>query len=180
MSSPAPAIITCMRQRCCAKIPMRKKSKPVAAEFLCAGISSLSMFREFEYGARGNAAFHTLVTYQSGGRQIENLNATLQEGCVSALARSMTGSGTLANLVADRINPHLAYTDANGYGYGIVRLHMQSAEAELLSIAAPIKDYGPQGAPVLRRASFLLPAWGKGEPLLDGPHIDGPPPSPFA
>jgi alkaline phosphatase D len=160
--------------------PDAKNPKPVAAEFLCAGISSASMFTEFEYGSRDNATFHSLVTYQSGGRQIENLNATLQEGCVSALARSMTGSGTLAGLVADRINPHLAYTDANGYGYGIVRLRTQSAEAELVSIAPPIKDYGPDGAPVLRRASFLLPAWGKGEPLLDGPHFQGPPPSPFA
>ncbi|HUJ03010.1 MAG TPA: hypothetical protein VLW75_05190 [Rhizomicrobium sp.] len=40
-------------------------------------------------------------------------------------------------------------------------------------------DYGTEGAPVLRRAKFVLPAWGAGEPRMEGPEILGTPPLPF-
>ncbi|HUJ03009.1 MAG TPA: alkaline phosphatase D family protein [Rhizomicrobium sp.] len=85
--------------------------RAVAAEFLVAGISSLPMFNEFDYGSRNQPAFHRLVTYQSEGKRVENLNSLLMEGCVSALLRSYTGSDMIAKATATHINPLLNYID---------------------------------------------------------------------
>lgn len=159
--------------------PDAKTPKPVAAEFLVAGISSMSMFDEFEYGSRDNAAFHRLVTYDSGGKRIENLNSLLMQGCMSALLRSYTGSDWVAESVATHINPTLRYIDTNANGYALLRLDGANAEAELVTVAPTAADYGPDGAPVLRRAKFRLAAWGKGEPKMEKPDILGTPPLPF-
>jgi alkaline phosphatase D len=159
--------------------PDAPEPKPVAAEFLCAGISSSSMFNEFEYGSRNSPAFRALVTYDSQGHRVENLNATFLEGCVSAIVRSYTNSGLYGRLAPSRINPHLAYTDANSNGFAIVRLNAHAADAELVTVQPTVRDYGPAGAPVLRTAKFRLAAWGKGTPALEGPLFEGTPPMPF-
>ncbi len=159
--------------------PDAKSPRPVAAEFLVAGISSMPMFDEFEYGSRDNGAFHRLVTYRSGGKQIANLDSLLMQGCMSALLRSYTGSDWVAGTAATHINPQLRYIDTNANGYGLVRLDETHAQAELVTVAPAAVDHGPEGAPVLRRAKFRLAAWGKGEPRMEKPEILGAPPLPF-
>jgi len=156
-----------------------KNSKPVAAEFLVAGISSMPMFDEFEYGSRDTPAFHRLVAFDSGGKRIENLNSLLMQGCMSALLRSFTGSDWLAQESATPVNPLLRYIDTNANGYALLRLDGRNAEAQLVTVDPVQTDYGPDGAPVLRRAKFRLAAWGKGEPAMEKPEISGTPPLPF-
>ncbi len=156
--------------------PDAKPPKPVAAEFLVTGISSMPMFAEFEYGSRDTPAFHRLISYESNGSQIENLNSLLMEGTMSALLRSYTGSDMLAHAAATRINPHLAYADSNSNGYAILRLSAATAECELVTVKPVQTDYGPEGAPVLRRAKFRLSAWGKGAPVVEKAEILGPAP----
>ena len=159
--------------------PDAKNPKPVAAEFLVAGISSMPMFDEFEYGSRDTPAFYRLIAYQSGGKRIENLNALLMQGCMSALLRSYTDSDWVAQTAATHINPQLRYIDTNSNGYALVRLDAHAAETELVTVKPVQTDYGPDGAPVLRRAKFRLAAWGTGEPSMGNPEILGVAPLPF-
>ena len=53
-------------------------------------------------------------------------------------------------------------------------------ETNLVTVANPEKDYGPKGAPILRKAKFTLRAWAPGQsPELVGPTFTGKPPFPF-
>lgn len=153
---------------------------PVAAEFACAGISSSPMFAAFEHGTRTNDTFRAMTLYEEDGEIVENLNVLLRHGTMDALLRAWTGFGFIGRLFGNRsVNPYLKYVDTNAQGYGVMTMDASEASAELVTVAPATTDYGPDGAPVIRRARFRLPAWSAGgRPRLEGPMIEGRPPFP--
>ena len=125
--------------------------------------------------------FHSIVTYKSGDDVVENFNLALMGGVNTALARSWTGSSWVSDLWWNgRANTGLTYVDTNANGYGLMSVNAGRVEAHLVTIADAEVDYGPRGAPALRRAKFTLRAWTPGQtPELIGPTFEGKPPFPF-
>jgi len=162
--------------------PDAAEPEPIAAELSVAGISSASMFSFFERAARGNGTFHAMTAYESGGELVENWNLMMMEGANAALLRAWTPFETLSEWAANRrINPFLSYVDSRANGYGIADVTADSIEAQLVTVGPATIDYGPEGAPVLRRVWMRLPSWKAGDPpKLAGPIIEGTPPHPFA
>ena len=156
-------------------------ASPVAVEFAVAGISSGAVFPGAERAARNNSVFHSLVTYQSGDEKVENLNLTAIAGVTTGLVRSWLGSSWISDIFwNDKANPGLSYIDTNANGYGIMSVNAGRVETNLVTVANPEKDYGPKGAPILRKAKFTLRAWAPGQsPELVGPTFTGKPPFPF-
>ena len=161
--------------------PDAQAPQPVAIEFACAGISSTNVFVGAERAARGSSVFHSIVTYQSGDEVVENFNLALLGGVNTALARSWTGSSWISDIWwNERTNPGLTYVDTNANGYGLMNVNAGRIEANLVTVKDPSTDYGPKGAPALRRAKFTLRAWTPGQtPELIGPTFQGKPPFPF-
>lgn len=153
----------------------------VAVEFACAGISSETVFNGATRASKGSSVFHSIVTYQSGDDIIENMNLALLGGVNSAIVRSWTGSSWLSDSFwNDKASPGLHYVDTNANGYGVMNVNAGRVEANLVTTANPEKDYGPKGAPVIRRAKFTLRAWAPGQsPELVGPLFQGKPAFPF-
>jgi alkaline phosphatase D len=153
----------------------------VAVEFATAGISSEPVFPGAERAARGNATFHSLVTYQSGDEQVENFNLTLLGGVNAGLVRSWTGSSWLSDAFWNsKANPGLTYIDTNANGYGLLSVNAGRVEANLVTTANPEVDTGPNGAPIVRKAKFTLRAWSPGQsPELIGPTFTGKAAFPF-
>jgi alkaline phosphatase D len=159
--------------------------QPVGAEFAVAGISSASMFELLPLIA--GPRFEALVRYDSrpfGGNEsaVELLNMTLLDGTQAARVTAETGDSEAG---AELSNPeharHLRYMDTNGYGYGLARVAEAGMDVRYVSIAPPHRDSKRQGAPLLRRVRFYVPATkAGGTPRLDGPSFDeGTPPFPF-
>jgi alkaline phosphatase D len=153
----------------------------VGVEFASAGISSEPVFPAAERASRTSSVFHSLITYQSGDEQVENLNLAALGGVQAALVRSWTGSSWLSDAFWNaRTNPGLTYIDTNSNGYGLLSVNAGRVEANLVTTANPEKDHGPKGSPVIRRAKFTLRAWSPGQtPELIGPTFTGKPPFPF-
>jgi alkaline phosphatase D len=153
----------------------------VAVEFATAGISSEPVYSGAERAARGNSVFHSIVSYTSGGKAVENMNLALLGGVNSAIVRSWTGSSWLSDsLWNEHTNPGLKYVDTNSNGYGVLSVNAGRVEANLITVANPEKDYGPAGAPIIRKAKFTLRAWAPGQsPELIGPVFQGEPAFPF-
>ena len=153
----------------------------VAVEFATAGISSEPVFSGGERAARGNSVFHSIVTYKSGEEVVENFNLALLGGVNSALVRSWTGSSWLSDLFWNKkSNPGTTYVDTNANGYGVLSVNAGRVEANLVTIANPEVDHGPNGSPIVRKAKFTLRAWTPGQaPELIGPTFQGKPAFPF-
>ena len=156
-------------------------SSPVAVEFAVAGISSETVFSGAVRASKGNSVFHAIVTYPDGRNLVENMNLALLGGVNSALMRSWTGSSWLSDSVWNhKANPGLKYADTNANGYGIMSVNAGRIEANLVTTKDPAQDYGPKGAPIVRKAKFTLRAWAPGQtPELIGPVFQGKPAFPF-
>jgi alkaline phosphatase D len=161
--------------------PDAETPQPVAIEFACAGISSTNVFVGAERAARNSSVFHSIVTYQSGDEVVENFNLALLGGVNTALARSWTGSNWISDIWwNERTNPGLTYVDTNSNGYGLMSVNAGRIEAHLVTVKDPTTDFGPKGAPALRRAKFTLRGWAPGQaPELIGPTFQGKAPFPF-
>lgn len=156
-------------------------TSPVAVEFACAGISSEPMFSGALRASKNSSVFHSIVTYQSGDEIVENMNLALLGGVNSAIVRSWTGSSWLSDAFWNgSSNPGLKYVDTNANGYGIMSVNVGRIETNLVTVENPEKDFGPTGAPVIRKAKFTLRAWAPGQsPELVGPEFQGKPCFPF-
>lgn len=154
---------------------------PVAVEFACTAISTEPLFPGAERASRVSSVFHSIVTYQSGEEVVENFNLAMIGGVSTALARSWTGSSWISDLWWNsKANPGLTYVDSNANGYGLMSVNAGRVEANLVTVKSATTDYGPKGAPALRRAKFILRAWTPGQaPELVGPTFQGTPPFPF-
>lgn len=161
--------------------PHGETRSPVAIEFAVAGISSGSLFGSAVRASKDNSVFHAIVTHESGGKQVENMNLALIGGVNAALARSWTGSSWISDLFwNEQANPGVRYADTNANGYGLLSVNAGRVEANLVTVASPLVDHGAAGAPVLRKARFTLRAWTPGQdPELTGPVFTGTPAFPF-
>lgn len=154
---------------------------PVAVEFAVAGISSEPVFGGAVRASKGNSVFHSIVTYESGDEVVENMNLAMLGGVNAAIARSWTGSSWISDLFwNEQASPGLQFVDTNANGYGMLNVNAGRVEANLVTVENPEKDFGPQGAPILRKAKFTLRAWTPGQtPELVGPVFQGKPAFPF-
>ena len=160
--------------------PDAEKSEAVAVEFLGAGISSEPVFPAVERASRSNSVFHSICTFEGGDGPVENWNLAMVAGTMTALVRSWTWGFVADAFWNAAINPGLKYVDSNANGYGIIRADAGRVQASLVTIKNPSTDYGPQGAPILRKANFTVRAWKKGEtPQVYGPVFNGTPAFPF-
>ncbi len=159
----------------------------VAAEFSVTGISSSPVFRGFVNALKPDSPLRPLVTFDGAalglpaGTAVENLNLTFLGGALAAATAAKTGSLAEAEKVRDAAhNGHLRYSDTNANGFGLITVGADGAVAELVTTAPALRDYGPEGAPIIRRARFRLACWAKGgRPVLPPPEFEGEKPFPF-
>lgn len=161
--------------------PDSEKQDAVAVEFLGAGISSEPVFPAVERASRSNSVFHSICTFDGSDGPVENWNLAMVGGTMTALVRSWTWGFVADAFWNAAINPGLQYVDSNSNGYGLLRADAGRVQASLVTIKNPATDYGPEGAPILRKANFAVRAWKKGEtPKIEGPIFEGKPAFPFA
>ncbi len=154
----------------------------VAVDFATTSISSGNLFNGAESGTPEGDTFRPFVAYESGGTLVENFNNTVVNGMLSGLAASYTGSTFLAGLLSSgRASPGLAYMDSNAHGFGLVKLTSAGATVSLVNVGPVLEEPGPEGQPLLRRATFEVPSWADGrQPQLEEPTFEGTPPFPFS
>ncbi len=154
------------------------KDKAVALEFACAGLSSEPQFKGVERAARSNSLFHSMVTWDEGGKALDVWNMTLLTGAYRSLLWAYMGwDDGAANL---QINRGLHYADTNANGYGVMSFTAQEGRAELITTADSSADYGADGAPIIRSVAYRFPSWAPGTvPVLYHPEFSGQPAFPF-
>ena len=162
--------------------PDREGTPAVAVDFNVSGISSTPHFNNVLNAADPDSGFMPLVARETGAGLAETWNLSLVQGVLASLAYDKTGMETLANWLGPNTrNPGLAYIDTNSNGYGLATFEADRCTVDLVTIAPPLEDPGPEGSPILRRASFNVARWEAGEePLLQGPAFTGVPPFPWS
>jgi alkaline phosphatase D len=153
---------------------------PVAVELSVTGISSTPVFQGFAAYTRPESSFYPLLV-AGGDRSAQpkekraNLNVTLRYGVRAAMTVAKTGD--LAKGLAEanpKQNSHLRYIDTDSNGFGLLRVDGRGATAELVTVASSKKNYGRDGAPVVRTARFAIAPWAKGAaPTLAEPIVEG-------
>ena len=153
----------------------------VAVDFATTSITSGTLFEGAERGVKKDDPFRPFVTFESGGKLIENFNNTIMNGVLSGLTASYTGNGWLASLLAtDQASPGLDYIDTKGHGYGLASITNEGATMTLVNVGSAKKEPGPEGQSVLRRATFQVADWRDGSsPSLGEVEFEGEPAFPF-
>ncbi|WP_422561416.1 alkaline phosphatase D family protein [Parvibaculum sedimenti] len=153
-----------------------------AVEFVTTGISSGSMYRGAERGARKSALFHRAVEIDDGDKKLENFNNTLVNGLRAGILTNYTNSMKIGAMFRnERASPGLSFLDSNAHGFGIATLTEEGATVELVNVCDVSKDAGPEGAAVLRRSRFAVKPWkGGDDPVIEGPTFEGEPPFPYS
>ncbi len=154
----------------------------VAVDFATTSISSGNLFTGAERGTPDGDPFRQFVAYESGGKLVENFNNTVVNGMLSGLSAAYTGSAFISGFLAsDKASPGLQYMDGNAHGFGLATITKEGASVSLVNVGPVLKDPGPDVQPILRRATFSLPAWtADDQPKLEGPDFEGTPPFPFS
>ncbi len=156
----------------------------VGAEFAVAGISSQSLFQGVLSYTKPDNPLRPLTAFDTPDGLAENLNTSFLWGTKAAMTAAKTGGSLEAAKAArnPRQNRHLAYCDTHSYGVSRARVTADAIEVEHLAIVPPLEARGDQGAELLRRVRFHLPAWAAGEPApkLGEPTFEGPKPYPLA
>ena len=150
-------------------------------EFATAAISSGSLFDGVERVSRSNSFLRRAVVIEQGGKIRENWNNTLMNGLRAGVLVNYTDSEYLFDLVRnERASPGLDYVDSDCHGFMVVTLSDDAITAEQVNVGSVIRDEGPEGSSVMRRARFRLQAWqGGDEPARPVPEFEGPPPYPW-
>ncbi|MFN3628289.1 MAG: hypothetical protein ACK4S3_10500, partial [Parvibaculum sp.] len=146
-----------------------------------AAISSGSMYAMADRGTKNSGFFHRAVTLDDNGAKRENWNNTLVNGLRAGILVNYTSSEYLFDLVRnERASPGLDYMDSDAHGYTVVTLNEDDMTVEQVNVGNVMRDEGPEGSAVMRRARFHLPAWEGGtEPARPEPEFEGPPPYPW-
>lgn len=154
----------------------------VAVDFATTSISSGNLFNGAERGTPEGDPFRQFVAYESGGKLVENFNNTVVNGMLSGLSAAYTGSSFLAGLLAsDKASPGLDYLDGNAHGFGLATIDRDGATVSLVNVGPVLQEPGPEGQPVLRRATFHIPKWTpESQPSLEDLTFEGTPPFPFS
>lgn len=154
----------------------------VAVDFATTSISSGNLFNGAERGTPEGDPFRQFVAYESGGELVENFNNTVVNGMLSGLTAAYTGSSFLAGLLAsDKASPGLDYLDGNAHGFGLATIDRDGATVSLVNVGPVLQEPGPEGQPVLRRATFHIPKWTpESQPSLEDLTFEGTPPFPFS
>jgi len=165
----------------------------VATEFVCAGISSVSMFdavsqiSERENPSENEQLLQRLIHYEvtdgNSGQKVvvNNLNNTLLNGALSGLAAAETHS--LAEIIAaknDAVNKHLKYVDTDAQGYALVGLTENLLNVSLITIRGINQDTAGLSPGIKRTARFSVPSSADaGGVDVSDPQIEGTPPFPL-
>lgn len=154
----------------------------VAVDFATTSISSGNLFNGAVASLKEDNPFRPFVTYESGGKQVENFNNTVVNGVRSGLAASYTGSAWISGFLAtDRASPGLEFMDSNAHGFGLATVAADSTIVTLVNVGAVTRKPGAEGQPLLRRTTFKVESWDGGNaPSLSAPTFEGTLPFPFS
>ena len=146
-----------------------------AVEFVTTGISSGSMFFGAERASRSSGFFRRMVLIEDGKNLRENFNNTVVNGIRAGIITNYTNSATIGAMFRnDKASPGLSFLDSNSHGYGIATLTEDKMTVELVNVGDVSREAGPEGAPVLRRTYFEVPAWSaESEPQISDPRFEG-------
>tara|TARA_R110000868_G_scaffold80902_5_gene229382 strand:+ start:5384 stop:7498 length:2115 start_codon:yes stop_codon:yes gene_type:complete len=152
-----------------------------AVEFATTGISSGDMFSGADRASRTSGFFRRMVMIEDGAGGVqENFNNTVVNGLRAGVLTNYTNSPTVGAMFRnERASPGLSYLDTHSHGYGLALVSADKMLVDLVNVGDVSRDMGPEGAAVLRRTRFEVPAWGPdGEPQLGEPTFEGTPPFP--
>jgi len=154
----------------------------VAVDFATTSISSGNLFSGAEASLKKDNPFRPFVTYESGGKLVENFNNTIVNGVRSGLAASYSGSPWLASFLStDRASPGLDFMDTNAHGFALATVSNDTTTMTLVNVGSISQKPGPEGQPVVRRTTFNVSSWDDGSaPSLGDPSFEGTKPFPFS
>lgn len=147
--------------------------KPVAAEFVTGSISTPSVIEAAAPILAKNHPLASLILDRQGEISRPALNITLRHGVKSSLSFGQTGSKQQAlALRSPDLAPHLAFADAAGHGYALVRAGRHQMEVTFVGTPAPAE---PGDLEPIYRVTHRLEAWApeKG-PAIARVGADGP------
>lgn len=159
-------------------------SRPVLADFACAGISSSALFGDILAVANDdNPDFQTLVYAESEeapGKLTPVFNMTMLQGVLASITYSATGLEGIARwLGPNEANKGLKFVDVTANGYGLARFTEDQLQVELVTMEDLTMPF--EKAPKIKhRSHFKLDKWTSKEgPTLNGPVFSGGAPFPF-
>lgn len=161
--------------------PDAEELRFAAVEFATTGISSGDMFSGAERASRSSGFFRRMVMIEDGETVRENFNNTVVNGLRAGVLTNYTNSPAIGAMFRnERASPGLAFLDSNSHGFGLVSLTADKMSVELVNVGDVSRDFGLEGAPVLRRTRFEVAAWEPGAvPQLSEPTFEGIPSFPY-
>ncbi|MFT6275450.1 MAG: alkaline phosphatase D [Halioglobus sp.] len=159
-------------------------SRPVIADFACAGISSSPLFGDILAVAEdGNPDFQPMV-YAEPDDPTAPLtpvfNMTMVHGVLAAATYAAIGLERIARwLGPNEANKGLKFVDVTANGYGLARFTQDQLQVELITMEDLTNPF--EAAPNIKhRSHFELDKWTSKEgPVLNGPVFSGGAPFPF-
>ncbi|HEX8941895.1 MAG TPA: alkaline phosphatase D family protein [Gemmatimonadaceae bacterium] len=152
---------------------------PVAVEFVTGSISAPGVFEAAAYSIPKNHPLRGLYAYDppdGAGPPQPSINVTLMHGVRSSLALQRTHDPQEALAMRNPdVAPHLAFMDAGGHGYAVVRVTADALEVEFVAIPRPVERIdAPDGGPIAYRVVHHVAAWNVDTPpRLERRRVEG-------
>jgi alkaline phosphatase D len=149
-----------------------KAFDPVAVEFVTGSISAPGLFEAAEYNLPKDHPLRGVYLYQSPSESSVQpaMNFSIMHGVRAGLA--LQKSCDMRQALRERnpeVAPHLAFMDAGGHGYSVVRARSDDLEVEFVCIPRPLTDNDRiDGGPLAYRIAHRVKRWNGG----DVPHLE--------
>ena len=133
-----------------------------------------------DYYTRNNQVLNKLVKFDGtkfgySQKIMPSLNAWFLFGAEASDQLGKTGDPSKAMEYANpAVNPYMRYADTDARGYVVAHFETAKMEAEFVTIAEPVVDYGEAGPPVRRRVRYVVNHNQPGDDLkLPDPEFEG-------
>lgn len=150
---------------------------PVGAEFVTGSISAPGIYEAVEYAIRRDHPLRALYVYEDANKTNHPaINVTLMHGVRSSLELQRTHDprAVLAARNPD-VAPHLAFMDAGGHGYAVVRATAGALDVEFVAVPRPVERVESEdGGPLAYRVGHRVAIWDRGTtPRIERTRADG-------
>lgn len=155
-----------------------KRFDPVAVEFVTGSVSAPGLFEAVEYTLPKDHPLRAVYLYKPSSESAVQpaLNVSTMHGVHASLVLQKTSD--VRRALAERnpeVAPHLAFMDAGGHGYSVVRTNRDELEVEFVCIPRPLeRNDRVDGGPLAYRVAHRVKGWERGvAPRLERTIVEG-------